>query len=125
MGLTTAGLIAERLMAAGRDAATPALIAVNASRADEARYPTTLGALAATAEGLSGPALLIVGEAMSLASVLSREGEGDPAEQGGEGSAGVSGPILNSGLSGASDAGPSTMRRMVPLPATRRGRSGS
>ncbi|MDO8295864.1 MAG: uroporphyrinogen-III C-methyltransferase [Caulobacter sp.] len=67
MGLTTAGRIAERLMDAGRAAATPALIVVNASRADEARYPTTLGALAGVAEGLSGPALLIVGEAMSLA----------------------------------------------------------
>ncbi|HRD45779.1 MAG TPA: SAM-dependent methyltransferase, partial [Caulobacter sp.] len=49
MGLTTAGLIAGRLMDAGRDAATPALIVVNASRADEARYPTTLGALAQVA----------------------------------------------------------------------------
>jgi uroporphyrin-III C-methyltransferase len=68
MGLTTAGLIGERLMAAGRDGATPALIVVNASRADEQRHPTTLAALAATAEGLKGPALLIVGEAMSLAS---------------------------------------------------------
>ena len=67
MGLTTAGLIAGRLMDAGRDAATPALIVVNASRADEARYPTTLGALAQVASGLSGPALLIVGEAMALA----------------------------------------------------------
>ena len=67
MGLSTAGLIAQRLTAAGRDAATPALIVVNASRVDEARYPTTLGQLAATAEGLSGPALLIVGEAMGLA----------------------------------------------------------
>jgi uroporphyrin-III C-methyltransferase len=67
MGLTTAGLIAERLMAAGRDGATPALIVVNASRADEQRHPTTLGKLAEVAEGLSGPALLIVGEAMALA----------------------------------------------------------
>ncbi|MFA7262995.1 MAG: uroporphyrinogen-III C-methyltransferase [Caulobacter sp.] len=68
MGLTTAGRIAGRLMDAGRAAATPALIVVNASRADEARHPTTLGQLAVTAEGLSGPALLIVGEAMALAS---------------------------------------------------------
>jgi uroporphyrin-III C-methyltransferase len=81
MGLTTAGLIGERLVAAGRDAATPALIVVNASRADEQRHPTTLGALAATAEGLSGPALLIVGEAMALALTSSAHpGEGrDPA----------------------------------------------
>ena len=77
MGLTTAGLIGERLMAAGRDGATPALIVVNASRADEQRHPTTLARLAATAEGLSGPALLIVGEAMALAAASSADtGEG-------------------------------------------------
>jgi uroporphyrin-III C-methyltransferase len=123
MGLTTAGLIGERLMAAGRDGATPALVVVNASRADEARYPTTLAQLAATAQGLSGPALLIVGEAMGLASVLSREGEGDHAEHGGEGGAGVQ--IPNSDHSGQFRDGPSTMLRMVPLPATRRGKAQS
>ncbi len=89
MGLTTAGLIAERLVAAGRDAATPALIVVNASRADEGRYPTTLGKLAQVAEGLSGPALLIVGEAMALASSQS-----DRSREGGN----------PGGLSAASDA---------------------
>jgi uroporphyrin-III C-methyltransferase len=67
MGLSTAGLIAERLAAAGRDSATPALIVVNASRADEQRIPTRLSELAAVAQALSGPALLIVGEAMALA----------------------------------------------------------
>lgn len=67
MGLSTAGLIAERLMAAGRAPSTPALIVVNASRADEQRLPTTLGQLAETAAELSGPALLMVGEAMALA----------------------------------------------------------
>ncbi len=67
MGLSTAGLIADRLTAAGRAASTPALIVVNASRADEQRLPTTLGCLAETAAGLAGPALLMVGEAMSLA----------------------------------------------------------
>ncbi|MDO9336543.1 MAG: uroporphyrinogen-III C-methyltransferase [Caulobacter sp.] len=67
MGLSTAGLIADRLIAAGRGPGTPALIVVGASRADEQRLPTTLGKLAETAAGLSGPALLMVGEAMSLA----------------------------------------------------------
>lgn len=67
MGLSTAGLIADRLTAAGRAGSTPALIVVNASRADEQRLPTTLGGLAETAAGLTGPALLMVGEAMSLA----------------------------------------------------------
>lgn len=67
MGLSTAGDIAERLTAAGRAAATPALIVENASRADERRIVTTLAGLAQAAEGLSGPALLVVGEAMALA----------------------------------------------------------
>ena len=67
MGLSTAGGIAERLMAAGRAGATPALIVENASRADERRVVTDLAGLAAAAADVSGPALLIVGEAMALA----------------------------------------------------------
>jgi len=67
MGLSTAPVISDRLTAAGRSAATPALVVVNASRSDEQRIPTTLGDLAVAVEGLSGPALLMVGEAMALA----------------------------------------------------------
>lgn len=66
MGLSQAAPIAARLMAAGRAAATPALIVENASRADERRIATTLRGLAEAAAGLTGPALLIVGEAMAL-----------------------------------------------------------
>jgi uroporphyrin-III C-methyltransferase len=79
MGLSMAAPIAARLLAAGRDAATPALIVENASRADERRIVTTLAGLAEAAHGLSGPALLIVGEAMALAMsrALPREG-GEP-----------------------------------------------
>ncbi|HEY8571010.1 uroporphyrinogen-III C-methyltransferase [Phenylobacterium sp.] len=76
MGLSTAPAIAARLMAAGRDGATPALIVVNASRADERRVKTTLGGLGEAASALSGPALLIVGEAMALAA----EGEAEAVE---------------------------------------------
>lgn len=67
MGLSLAGTIARNLLAAGREAATPALIVENASRADERRVPTTLGQLEVAAADISGPALLIVGEAMALA----------------------------------------------------------
>ncbi len=67
MGLSAAAQVADHLMDAGRDGATPALIVENASRADERRVVTTLGGLAEAAAGLKGPALLIVGEAMSLA----------------------------------------------------------
>ncbi len=67
MGLSTAGAIADRLVGAGRDPATPTLIVENASRADERRIVTTLGGLGQAAAGLTGPALLMVGEAMALA----------------------------------------------------------
>ncbi len=67
MGVTMAAPIAERLIEAGRDAATPALVVENASRADERRFVTTLKGLPQTAGAIRGPALLIVGEAMALA----------------------------------------------------------
>ncbi|HWU14739.1 MAG TPA: SAM-dependent methyltransferase, partial [Caulobacter sp.] len=69
MGVSTASLIAERLTAAGRVGSTPALIVENASRADERRILTTLAGLALAAEGLKGPVLLMVGEAMAMADV--------------------------------------------------------
>jgi uroporphyrin-III C-methyltransferase len=71
MGLSTASAIAARLIGAGRAGSTPALIVENASRADERRILTTLAALGEATAGLSGPALLIVGEAMALAEVQS------------------------------------------------------
>jgi uroporphyrin-III C-methyltransferase len=69
MGLSMAAPIAARLMAAGRVGSTPALIVENASLACERRVATTLSGLAEAASTLSGPALLIVGEAMALAQV--------------------------------------------------------
>jgi uroporphyrin-III C-methyltransferase len=76
MGLSMAEPIAARLLAAGRAGATPALIVENASRVDERRVVTTLAGLAAAASALSGPALLIVGEAMALARSGAEAGEG-------------------------------------------------
>ena len=67
MGLSMAAPIAARLMAAGRAGTVAALIVENASRADERRIVTTLAGLGQAAATLSGPALLIVGEAMSMA----------------------------------------------------------
>ena len=67
MGLSTAAQIAGALMAAGRAGSTPPLIVENASLADERRILTTLSGLAQAAPGLSGPALLMIGEAMALA----------------------------------------------------------
>jgi len=73
MGLTKAAEIARRLIAAGRDGATPVLVVENASLPGERRIAATLAGLGAAAEGLTGPALLIVGEAMALADVGARE----------------------------------------------------
>jgi uroporphyrin-III C-methyltransferase len=81
MGLSTAGLIAGRLLAAGRDAATPALVVINASRDNEQRLTTTLGELGQSVQSLSGPALLMIGEAMALARI-----EGETAQFEGEAS---------------------------------------
>jgi uroporphyrin-III C-methyltransferase len=67
MGLAKAGDIAAKLMAAGRSGSTPALIVENASLPEERRIPTTLAGLGEAAQTLTGPALLIVGEAMALA----------------------------------------------------------
>ena len=79
MGLSQAAPIAARLMAAGRAGATPALIVENASRGSERRVVTTLSGLAEAACALSGPALLIVGEAMGLALSTAHPREGrDP-----------------------------------------------
>lgn len=71
MGAARAGDVAARLMAAGRAAATPALIVENGTRPDERRLLTSLGALgdAVQAFAAEGPALLIVGEVAALADV--------------------------------------------------------
>jgi uroporphyrin-III C-methyltransferase len=67
MGLSTAPRIAAALIAVGRAPATPALIVENASLASERRAVTTLAELPQAAETLTGPAILLVGEAMALA----------------------------------------------------------
>jgi uroporphyrin-III C-methyltransferase len=67
MGLAQAGTIAARLIGAGRSPATPALIVENASLPTERRILATLADLGRSAEGLEGPALLLVGEAMAQA----------------------------------------------------------
>ena len=67
MGVSTAPVIAARLMAAGRARATPALVVEDASRPTERLIATTLAGLAGAAGDVTSPALLIVGEAMALA----------------------------------------------------------
>jgi len=67
MGVSTAATIAGRLIGAGRAGSTPAMVVENASLPDERRVVTTLGGLGVAAEGVAGPALLIIGEVVALA----------------------------------------------------------
>ena len=69
MGLSTAGLVAERLVAHGRAPSTPVLIVERASLPQERRALTDLAGLAQAARAFDGPAVLIVGETAALAQV--------------------------------------------------------
>jgi uroporphyrinogen III methyltransferase/synthase len=68
----TAGLVARRLIAAGRPGDTPAAIVLDASLPDQEVRTTNLGLLADTGAGpLDGrPALLIIGPVVGLAAEL-------------------------------------------------------
>jgi uroporphyrin-III C-methyltransferase/precorrin-2 dehydrogenase/sirohydrochlorin ferrochelatase len=69
MGVGTAQVIGERLIAAGRDPATPVAIIENGTRENEASAFGSLGELADIVQrnGVAGPALLIIGEVVSIA----------------------------------------------------------
>lgn len=67
MGLSSAPIITERLIAAGRAATTPVLAVENASRPDERRIISTLGSLPLALSAIDGPAILIIGEVAALA----------------------------------------------------------
>jgi uroporphyrin-III C-methyltransferase / precorrin-2 dehydrogenase / sirohydrochlorin ferrochelatase len=68
MGVSTAGLIARRLLDAGWKPACPVIAVENASRDSERRVSTTLAELAAAPERLelNSPAVLIFGEVAGL-----------------------------------------------------------
>jgi len=68
MGVSTAGLLASRLIAAGWKPACPVIAVENASRENERRVATTLAELAADPERLqlNRPAILIFGEVAGL-----------------------------------------------------------
>ncbi len=69
MGVGTAGTIAARLVAAGRDPVTPIAVIENGTRANEISAFGQLGNAADViyAAGINGPALLIIGEVVALA----------------------------------------------------------
>lgn len=68
MGVGTASIISERLIAAGRAPSTPIAIIENGTRKNEIRVFGALAELSALIEeeGITGPALLIIGEVAGL-----------------------------------------------------------
>ncbi|MGV1014758.1 MAG: siroheme synthase CysG [Methyloceanibacter sp.] len=68
MGVSTAGLIAAKLLDSGFAPTLPVLVVENASRDDERRVATNIAELAASPErlGLKSPAVLIFGEVAGL-----------------------------------------------------------
>jgi uroporphyrin-III C-methyltransferase len=80
MGVSTAPMIASRLIAAGRACATPVVVVENASRGEERRVLATLGTLPDAVSGLEGPAVLIIGEVAAMTDISAH-----PRESGGRG----------------------------------------
>ena len=68
MGLATSGTLAKKLIEVGWPPAMPVIIASRISQVGECRIATTLDVLAdpSTSLGLTGPALLIIGEVAGL-----------------------------------------------------------
>ncbi len=69
MGVGAAGTIAARLVAAGRDPATPVAVIENGTRQNEISVFGALGNVGELIQsaGIQGPALLIIGEVVALA----------------------------------------------------------
>ncbi|HQT84319.1 MAG: uroporphyrinogen-III C-methyltransferase [Acidiphilium sp. 37-64-53] len=69
MGARHAGMIADRLIEAGLDPATPGIIVMNISRADETHRTARLIDLAdgIAADELASPALILIGAALDVA----------------------------------------------------------
>jgi uroporphyrin-III C-methyltransferase/precorrin-2 dehydrogenase/sirohydrochlorin ferrochelatase len=69
MGVGTAGTIAARLVAAGREPSTPVAVIENGTRDNEIRAFGTLGQVSEIIQraGIQGPALLIIGEVVAVA----------------------------------------------------------
>ena len=68
MGVGTAPILAEKLIAAGRASATPVAVIENGTRPDEIRAYGTLAELPSliTRNSITGPALLVIGEVAGL-----------------------------------------------------------
>jgi uroporphyrin-III C-methyltransferase/precorrin-2 dehydrogenase/sirohydrochlorin ferrochelatase len=70
MGLAHLPELAQRLVAAGKDPATPAAVVSNGTRPDGQAVTGTLGEIATLVDGLVSPALLVVGDVVAVGAEL-------------------------------------------------------
>jgi uroporphyrin-III C-methyltransferase len=70
MGLAHLPELAARLVAAGKDAATPAAVVSSGTRTDGQSVSGTLGEIATLVDGLVSPALLVVGDVVAVGAEL-------------------------------------------------------
>ena len=73
MGLGHLGAICDGLLAAGKEASTPAAVVSRGTRPEGASVRGELCEIAALAAGLDSPALLVVGEVVELGALLAPE----------------------------------------------------
>jgi uroporphyrin-III C-methyltransferase len=74
MGLGNIGQLVAGLIGGGKDPSTPAAVIARGTLADQETAVAPLGALPAAASGLGPPALIVIGEVVDLAAMLSPEG---------------------------------------------------
>jgi siroheme synthase len=79
MGLAHLAEIAARLIAAGKDAHTPAAVVSRGTHADGESVTGELGEIAALAAGLESPALLVVGDVVAVSDSLTGARRHEPA----------------------------------------------
>ena len=70
MGLAELDTIAERLIAAGKEPATPTAVIASGTLDDEETVVSTLDSVAADAALVEPPALVVIGDVVSLAERL-------------------------------------------------------
>ena len=80
MGLGRLSALADGLVAAGMSPDTPSAVVSRGTLPDQRTVTAPLAALATAAEGLPGPALVVVGDVVSLrARIASSSGAAMPA----------------------------------------------
>ena len=70
MGARSLPRIAEGLLGAGKHPDTPAAVIANGTRIDQEVVTSTLGEIADAAAGVPTPALVVIGEVVSLAELI-------------------------------------------------------